>query len=395
MQMARSLRLRITFSLIVSLTLFLQAAAAQNCPTEHLSAPKAKIEESLRKLQISKGGSLPTLDGFADPSQGSLDRYRRGYFQYTVQVTRSTASESDVRVCSKITAWLEGNGAESGYKELASNGRLESDLFDRLKEALGIRPTHSASSAPSNIWRAGQSPSDFSAHSAAASIGPRAAPVSTDKHLQDLNQQAAALEEILKSQSHPQDLVVVKQARTPITQQPAEGAKVLFFAAGEDEFQKLGETGAWTHVQISGLSRGWIRSSLLEQGPEPPAAPSAHLENKLFRLTRDEVGLFPGDWKPLNGKQVKIFWVQPTVDKPLAKLSKMSVAAALFRDGYPQIATPGSDLAGVVIVFDSADGLLAAATSESLQQWQSGHLSTAAFWKQCWSDPADAFQPKP
>src|SRR5258708_32502014 len=99
MQMARSLRLRITFSLIV-----LQAAAAQNCPNERLSAPKTKIDETLRKLQVAKGGSLPTLDGFADPSQGPLDRYRRGYFQYTVQVTRSTASESDVRVCAKITA---------------------------------------------------------------------------------------------------------------------------------------------------------------------------------------------------------------------------------------------------------------------------------------------------
>jgi hypothetical protein len=395
MQTVRSLRLKITFGLFVSLA-SLQPSMAQNCPTERLSASKAKIDETLRKLQGSKGGSLPTLDGFADPSRGPLDRYRRGYFQYSVQVTRLSASESGVRVCAKVTAWLEGNGADSGYKELASNGRLEADLFDRLKEALGIAAMQATPAAPSDVWRPGQSPSDFSAHSTGTSIPARAAPTtSDDKHLQALRQQESALEEILKSQSHPQDLVVVKQARTPITQQPAEGAKVLFYAAAQDEFQKLSEAGGWTHVQISGLSRGWIRSSLLEQGPEPPSAPSVHLENKMFRLTRDEVGLFPGDWKPLNGKQVKIFWVQPTVDKPLAKLSKMSVATALFRDGYPLIAAPGSDLAGVVIVFDSADGLLAAATSESLQQWQSGHLSTAAFWKQCWSDPADAFQAKP
>ena len=396
MQTDRTLRLKITFGLFAAFALLPPPATAQDCLTERLSAPKAKIEESLRKLQVSKGGSLPTLDGFADSSRGPLDRYRRGYFQYSVQVTRLTASESGVRVCAKVTAWLEGNGADSGYKELASNGRLETDLFDRLKEALGIAQTQAKPGAPSDVWRPGQSPSDFSArYSTGTSMPPRAAPTSDDKHLQALRQQESALEDILKGQSHPQDLVIVKQARTPMMQQPAEEAKVLFYATAQDEFQKLSETSGWTHVQISGLSRGWIRSSLLEQGPEPPSAPSAHLENKFFRLTRDEVGLFPGDWKPLNGKQVKIFWVQPTVDKPLAKLSKMSVAAALFRDGYPQIATPGSDLAGVVIVFDSADGLLAAATSESLQQWQSGHLSTAAFWKQCWSDPADAFQAKP
>lgn len=396
MQIALPLRVKVIAGSLMLLVSIIELATAQNCPTERVSAPKSKIEQTLQKLQASKAGSLPTLDGFADPSRGPLDRYKRGYFQYSVQVTRLSASESGVRVCAKVTAWLEGTGPDSGYKEVPSNGRLEADLVARLKEALGMSPNQEPSAASSQLWRSGQSPSDFSAHYSSGPLIPSrtATTISNDKHLQDLSQEASALEEILKNQSHPQDLVVVKQGRTPITQQPADGAKILFYASAEDEFQKLGETGDWTHVQISGLSRGWVHSSLLENGPEPPSAPSTLLENKLFRLTRDEVGLFPGDWKPLNGKQVKIFWVQPTVDKPLARLSKIGVATALFRDGYPKIATPGSDLAGVVIVFDSADGLLAAATSDSLQQWLSGHLSTAAFWKQCWSDPPDAFRTK-
>jgi hypothetical protein len=35
---------------------------------------------------------------------------------------------------------------------------------------------------------------------------------------------------------------------------------------------------------------------------------------------------------------------------------------------------------------------MAAATMAALQQWNAGHLSDNAFWKQCWLDPPDAFK---
>jgi len=51
-------------------------------------------------------------------------------------------------------------------------------------------------------------------------------------------------------------------------------------------------------------------------------------------------------------------------------------------------------LAGVVIVFDSEDGGMAAATLATLQQWNAHHMTDNIFWKQCWFDPADAFKLK-
>src|SRR5258708_19586611 len=85
MQTDRTLRLKITFGLFAAFALLPPPATAQDCPTERLFAPKAKIEESLRKLQVSKGGSLPTLDGFADSSRGPVYRYRRRSFQSSLQ----------------------------------------------------------------------------------------------------------------------------------------------------------------------------------------------------------------------------------------------------------------------------------------------------------------------
>jgi hypothetical protein len=39
---------------------------------------------------------------------------------------------------------------------------------------------------------------------------------------------------------------------------------VLFSADAEDEFEILGTEGGWIHVQIAGVSRGWIRRTQLD-----------------------------------------------------------------------------------------------------------------------------------
>jgi len=93
---------------------------------------------------------------------------------------------------------------------------------------------------------------------------------------------------------------------------PAEGARVLFNAAAEDEFEFIGAEGEWIHVQISGPSRGYIRRSNLEL-PEFIAArlnsqgAAATVEKApAFRIVREETSPFPGDWEPLKGMAVKI-----------------------------------------------------------------------------------------
>jgi hypothetical protein len=46
-----------------------------------------------------------------------------------------------------------------------------------------------------------------------------------------------------------------------------------------------------------------------------------------------------------------------------------------------------------VLIFDSVDGGMIAATLSTLQQWKAGKLSDAALWHQCFFDPPETFTP--
>ena len=49
---------------------------------------------------------------------------------------------------------------------------------------------------------------------------------------------------------------------------------------------------------------------------------------------------------------------------------------------------------GVVVIFDSEDGGMVAATLPTLQQWKAGTLSDQAFWRRCFFDPPEIFTSK-
>ena len=99
--------------------------------------------------------------------------------------------------------------------------------------------------------------------------------------IENLDKEAASLAEILRNQSHPNNLAAVRKSGTPVLVTPSEGAKVLFLADAEDEFEILESNESWVHVRISGLSRAWIRRSGLEMpgssaaDDTPPDAPPA------------------------------------------------------------------------------------------------------------------------
>ncbi len=405
------------------------ALLAQAPPAEqtfHVS--RADAEAALRKLQAYSGARLPTLDGFVSPDEPSLDSYQRGYYQYSIQVDSVNAAESRVRVSAKITAWHEDpNASKSGYRVLPSNGRLESDLFERLETMLGSHPA--SASAPAQPPAESSSKPAKAAAATTASAAPlvhppvdhsnpfatsaRISPVVPnrteamagnfpkslmDRHVQQLTQEEQSLQEVLRNQSHPDNLAAVKAPRTPVLSRPLGSSAVLFLADAEDEFQVLGTQGDWVHVQISGLSRGWIRTSQVDLPGTLPDNPNdgARVDSKRdpFRQTRQETSLFPGDWDPLRGKQVRIIWVQPNgaADSESAGQNKMNMAKSLFRKTYPELAQSAGQIGGVVIVLDSADGGMAAATLSLLQRWNEGKLSDEAFWKQCWFDPPGAFE---
>lgn len=382
---------------------------------------KAIVEKALSQLQSFTSGHLPTLDGFAVSDNQSLDRFQRGFYQCTVQVSSRPSGGSLVRVSTKITAWYTAPvPAQSGYQVLGSNGRLESDLLDRLEEALGHQsaansPRAPVERAPATAKRASPPASMPDAPSTSAAgqafrvgTSPESEKPSVatqravaDRHLEALQTDAKNLGEILKNQSHPSNLVAVKQADTPVLATPNEGGKVLFLAAAEDEFEILDLNTNWVHVRISGLSRGWIERSRLEMNgvsvpevaqmpatPSPANTPAKGANTPLFQVEHEEIASFPGTWEPLRGKVVKIISVQPTLPTGGDSQAKLDFAKSLFEKEYSELANDHTT-AGVVVIFDSTDGGMLATTLPLLRQWKEGSLSEAAMWRRCFVDPPE------
>ncbi len=376
-------------------------------------------------------GRLPVLDGFAKAGQHSLDRYQRGYYQTSVQVSATAAGRSLVRVTTKVTAWYnDPASSRSGYELLTSNGRLEADLLDQLEEQLAsglAGPTANEASAatqpsarPSPVQ---PSAAQTSARGAAEPTISAPAPKFPDTERtfpaavsQGLAEQAQAsggiadrpnsaqqaeiqsLEEILKNQGHPKNLVAVKKSGTPVVGSPSLTAKPLFLASLHDEFEMLNFNTDWVHVRISGLSRGWIWRNSVDM-PEgipdtdvPPVKAQATAAD-LYHVMREEIAQFPGDWEPLRGKNVKIVSVQKADEnaKEGGPKERLEYVKFLLEKNYSELAQKPAELAGLVVIFDSADGGMVAATMATLQQWKAGKLSDSALWHKCFFDPPETF----
>jgi hypothetical protein len=410
----------------------LAASSAQSGAYERTFAEsKASVEKVLKDLQPSLAGRLPVLDGFAQVGDHPLDRYQRPYFQSTVEVSATASGGSVVRVRSKVTAWYaDPIPSRSGYQELPSNGRLEGDLLDQLSAELRTRTAGAAAGrpptpeimpavTPAPAKPATRTPASESAPaapmpqfpetsktfpesvsqglSAQQSAGTKATPnVPVDSDPGGLKAEAESLEEILKNQAHPKNLVAVKKSGTPVVATASLTAKTLFMASAHDEFEMLDFNADWVHVRISGLSRGWIWRNGLEMpegipdvGSGAAAAPAA---TDFFHVSREETAQFPGDWAPLRNKSVKIISVQQTDEaaKDIDPKMKLEFAKSLLDKSYKELSGK-SELAGVVLIFDSADGGMIATTVGTLQQWKAGKLSDAALWHQSYFDPPETF----
>ena len=441
MKCARATRLKLSqptvFWVVVIFSMTsVSAGHAQSVPYER-AFPQSKIvvEARLKELQSSSAGHLPTLEGFAVSGDRPLDQFRRGYYQCTAQVTPNPAGGSVVRVNATISAWYSDPvSGKSGYQVLPSNGRLEADFLDRLQQALGGQGTSSGhAKAEPQPSSAGSQSSPQAPHSASPSrasqpsapgVGSKA-PVGSpfnlgnplgpdhmsslatqkavlDRQAEEQTKEAKGLEEILSNQAHPNNLVAVKKAGTPVLASPIENAKVLFLAAAEDEFEILDANPNWVHIRISGISRGWIRRSGLEMptaDPDPPPvetearAQPAQTDSKPFRMENEQVASFPGEWAPLLGKTVRIVTVQKASDDAAVTgpQAKLTYAKSMFDREYADLLSTSSAVMGVVVIFDSEDGGMVATTMAALRQWKTGTLSEEAFWRRCFFDPREAF----
>jgi len=380
--------------------------------------PKAEVDQALKDLGAYAGQKLPTVEGFVATPPKPFSHYERAFYQLEIELFPGTGARGGTvaQVRAKITAWYaDPDPAKSGYEVLASNGRLEFDLLDRLDEKLGTAPPQAGRSGQGSGLSAPKAKLDLSGVPGASqltistnsSAAPRASELTelrsrreeAEKREQQLSEQLQELQEIQKNQSHPANLVAVKKSGTPVLARPAEGAKVLFLAAAGDEFEYLESDGAWLHVGISGVSRGYVRRGnveltdfILSRIAAQDQAAAAKENVAPFRVEREESSMFPGDWPSLKGKMVKIYTVQPISQdaKETDARAKLSFAAGLFR----KFAANDSEatVEGVVVIYDSADGGIIGATQDSVKQFAGETLSEDEFWKQCYFDPPEAFR---
>jgi hypothetical protein len=114
---------------------------------------------------------------------------------------------------------------------------------------------------------------------------------------------------------------------------------------------------------------------------------------EIFRITREEIGVFSGNWEPLRRKTVKVYSVKPAQSSTLetSAREKRNFVKELFLRASKEHSETDTVTAGVVVVFDSPDGGQASATLASLAQWQQGKLSELAFWQACSLDPPETF----
>jgi hypothetical protein len=382
---------------------------AQDASKERIfSQSIPELQSALKKLPGGTSGPLPVLDGFVK-SAGALDHYRRPFYQCAVEVTPApsggASGKAMVRVTAKITAW-NADPAHSGYEVLPSNGRLETDLLDRLQEALartgdpGLRvkqaERQSAAKTPEISAPMPQFP-------AASGHLPDLEKSATSSQNPALEQEAKNLEEILRNQSHPTNLVAVKQDQTPLLQNPSSNSKVLFLTSAEDEFEVLDVNPEWVHVRVSGLSRGWLRRSAVKMLDAWEPAPQDHetapsKEGSLpvessttagtFSISSEEMGSFPGDWAPLKGKNVKIISVQqlPGTGRITSPADKLNFAESVLKRENLSASGPAE---GLVLIFDAEDGGMVASTREAIEQFKQGTISEGVFWKKCFLDPPE------
>jgi hypothetical protein len=111
-------------------------------------------------------------------------------------------------------------------------------------------------------------------------------------------------------------------------------------------------------------------------------------------VIHEDTHSFSGKWPQLQGKMVRIIWVEPTADasQTTSGDAKRKFAKSVFVEAFKEQSSAPQPPGGVVIIFDSADGGQVSVSISNLAQWQAGQLSEDSFWKQCLVEPPEMFQ---
>ena len=373
------------------------------------------VQQALQRIGGFGGGKLPILDGFVVAAQDQIERYQHPYYQYRVHLKPLGPHKTLVSVEAKISAlYANADPARDEYLSLTSNGHLESDLHDRLQEALRSPIADSTPKQP-----------DVSGPVASV-----AKPAATEKKrssvLDDAQQQVdavmaerrsvlqktAALQaqiEKLKAADHnpanAAKLAWVKHSGVGVMSRQNFGGPVLFRAQAEDEFEVIQLESGWAQVRLGPDSTGYIQSeelnipsSMVEKTVTNVAAatqnPAGRTPDLGFSVSREDVTLFSGDWPRLKGRKVLFVYAQPRglLSDLRSEDAKLAYAKRIFESRYRTVAHANPDVEGVVVVFLGGRGGIAAATLSDIREWVEGGLADEAFVNRCSLDPATEFR---
>jgi hypothetical protein len=393
--------------------------------------PPEKVKLILEQMHAFAGERLPFLDGFVVVQTPQLSRYTRPYFQYRIEL-KPGAGETVVTVEARISASYTDSQGHSEYRSLPSNGRLEADLLDRLQDALSTKIAKPAagaaqSGAGRNASAGGQSNVTASAapgSSASVPVAGAPEPVAkaskahaaspdeldqilskrqaVEKQVTELQSQIKILEAAAPAPVPTPSFVSVKRSGAGVMSRTNDGGPVLFRAQAEDEFEVASQQGDWTEIHLAGNSTGWIRSGELNfpaaatSTPQAAAAaeiqPSSHADFG-FIVSHEEVNQFSGDWARLKGKRVLFVYVQPrgVISDIASDGRKLAFAKLMFSERYRAAVQSNNEIEGVVVIFMSGRGGIAAAALPDIREWVEGGLADAAFVKRCSLDPPEEF----
>ena len=342
---------------------------------KEFSASLPAVKAALENIGAYTGSRLPSLDGFVNLEGIHASDFQRPYYEYKIDLEPSGPKGTVVKVRSNVSAWYAGqNGEPAGYRNFESNGRLESDLLDRLAQYLTDK-SDDPKVLSDNIEKV------------------RAQRAEAERHL-------AALSSPEKKELPPNEIsattqfALVVQPHVNVYSAPVEGSKALVHARLDDEFQIVDQHGAWIKVVLAPHEDGWMKRNQVEVSVvSQMGAAQAAKATPGFSIIRQNEDQFEGDWQPLKGKKALYLFAQPDGSAMnVATGDRWQFVQTVFSDQYRQIAhTPENSVEGVVVIFMDQGGGVAAASLDDIRAWMEGGLSKGEFIKRCSLDPPSAF----
>jgi hypothetical protein len=107
-----------------------------------------ELKKALQDLGAFDDAALPVLEGFATLGADGPVGYDRPYYRFRVAFDEAGSASTTVRLEAVVTArFTDPAGSRPEYRSVPSNGRLETDMLDRLDGYLHLAAGTSASGA--------------------------------------------------------------------------------------------------------------------------------------------------------------------------------------------------------------------------------------------------------